>query len=175
MDLLNIHLHFINTPNMEINGQITADERSKSFKNLKIEKSCCHDNIINEYIKSSAYFLMPIYVKLFNCILVPGTWVSGNIIPIFKNKGKSSDPKNYRLISILSCLGKHFTSMLNKRLNADSNERQVGFRHEYSTNENIISLHSLFELITLKKKKMLCVFMYFDKSLRYCFERGFLV
>jgi hypothetical protein len=144
---------------MEINGQITADEISKSFKNLKIEKSCCHDNIINEYIKSSAYLLMPIYVKLFNCISVPGTWLSGNIIPIFKNKGKSSDPKNYRLISILSCLGKLFTSMLNKRLNVDSdefvliNESQVGFSHKYSTNQNIISLHSLFELITLKKKK----------------------
>ena len=33
---------------MEINGQITADEISKSFKDLKIEKTCCHDNIINE-------------------------------------------------------------------------------------------------------------------------------
>ena len=149
---------------MEINGQITADEISKSLKDLKIEKKCCHDNIINEYIKSSAYLLMSIYVKLFNCISVPGTWLSGNIIPIFKNKEKSSDPKYYRLISILSCLGKHFTSMLNKRLNADSdefvliNESQVGFRHKYSTNENIISLHSLFELITLKKKKMVCVF-----------------
>jgi hypothetical protein len=152
---------------MEINGQITADEISKSFKNLKIEKSCCHDNIINEYIKSSAYLLMPIYVKLFNCISVPGTWLSGNIIPIFKNKGKSSDPKYYRLISILSCLWKHYTSMLNKRLNgADSDEfllikeSQVGFRHKYSTNENIISLHSLFELITLKKKKNgLCIWI----------------
>ena len=58
----------------------------------------------------------------------------------------------------MSCLGKLFTSIFNKRLNADSyefvliNESQVGFRHEYSTNENIISLHSLFELLTLKKK-----------------------
>ena len=50
---------------MEINGQITADEISKSFKNLKIEKTCCHDNIINEYIKSSAYFLF-----MLNCSIV---------------------------------------------------------------------------------------------------------
>ena len=164
---------------MEINRQITADEISKSVKDFKIEKTCYHDNIINEYIKSSAHLLIPIYFKSFNCILVPGTWLSGNIIPIFKNKGKSSDPKNYRLISILSCLGKLFTSMLNKRLNVDSdefvliNESQVGFSHKYSTNQNIISLHSLFELITLKK--MVCVFMKFDKSLRYCLERGFMV
>ena len=103
---------------------------------------------------------MPIYFKSFNCILVPGSWLSGNIIPIFKNKGKSSDPKNYRLISILSCLGKLFTSILNKRLNEFVliNESQVGFRHKYSTNQNIISLHSLFELVTLNKKKNgLCI------------------
>ena len=143
---------------MEINGQITADEISKSSKDLKIEKTYYDDNIINEYIKSSAHLLIPIYVKFFNCILVPGTWLSGNIIPIFKNKRKSSDPENYRLISILSCLGKLFKSMLNKRLNVDSdefvliNESQVGFRHKYSTNENTMSLHSLFELLTLKKK-----------------------
>jgi hypothetical protein len=166
---------------MEINGQITADEISKFVKDFKIEKTCYHDNIINEYIKSSAHLLIPIYFKSFNCILVPGTWLSWNSIPIFKNKGKSSDPKNYRLISILSCLGKLFTSMLNKRLNVDSdecvliNESQVGFSHKYSTNQNIISLHSLFELITLKKKKMVCVFMNFDKSLWYCLERGFMV
>jgi hypothetical protein len=147
---------------MEINGQITADEISKSSKDWKIEKTYYDDNIINEYIKSSAHLLIPIYVKFFNCILVPGTWLSGNIIPIFKNKGKSSDPENNRLISILSCLGKLFTSILNKRLNADSdefvliNERQAGLRNKYSTNENIISLHSLFELLTLKIN-VLCI------------------
>jgi hypothetical protein len=107
---------------MEINRQITADEISRFVKDFKIEKTCYDDNIIIEYIKSSAHLLIPIYFKSFICILVPGTWLSGNIIPIFKNKGKSSDPKNYRLISILSCLGKLFTSILNKRLNADSDE-----------------------------------------------------
>ena len=119
---------------MEINGQITVDEISRSVKDSKIEKTCYDDNIINEYIKSSAHLLIPIYTRLFNCILIPGIWLSWNSIPIFKNKGKSSDPKNNRLISILSCLGKLFTSMLNKRLNVDSNEfvlinqRQVDFR-----------------------------------------------
>ena len=79
-DLLNIEPHFINTPNIEINGQITADEILKSIKDLKTEKACGDDNIINEYIKSSAHLLIPIYVRLFNCIFdsgkVPCTWLS---------------------------------------------------------------------------------------------------
>jgi hypothetical protein len=90
-------------------------EISKSVKDFKIEKTCYDDNIINEYIKSSAHLLIPSYFKSFNCILVPGTWLSGNIIPIFKNKGKSSDPKNYRLISILSCQGKLSINPLSKQ------------------------------------------------------------
>ena len=68
---------------MEINRQITADEISRFAKDLKIEKTCYDDNIINEYIKSSAHLLIPIYIKLFNCIFdsgkVFGTWLSGNI------------------------------------------------------------------------------------------------
>ena len=76
-DLLNIEPHFINIPYIEINGQITANEILKSIKDLKTEKVCGDDNIINEYIKSSAHLLIPIYVKLFNCIFdsdkEPGT------------------------------------------------------------------------------------------------------
>jgi hypothetical protein len=129
--------------------------------------------------------LIPIYVKLFNCIFdsgkASGTWLSWNIIPIFKNKEKSDDPKKYRPISILSCLGKLFTSILNKtikcllrRIFVDQ-RKPSRLRHGYSTNDNIFPLHSLFELLTLKKK-MFCVYNNtFWKSLRYCLERGFMV
>ena len=65
-DFLDIEPHFINTPNIKINGQITADEILKSINDSKTEKACGDDNIINEYIKSSAHLMIPIYVKLFN-------------------------------------------------------------------------------------------------------------
>jgi hypothetical protein len=69
---LDIAPHFINTPNIEIHGQITAGDILKSIKDLKTEKACGDDNIINEYIKSSAHLLIPIYVKFFNCIFDSG-------------------------------------------------------------------------------------------------------
>ena len=41
-------------------------------------------------------------------------WLS--IKPIYKNKGNPLDPKNVRPITILSCLDKLFTAILNEKL-----------------------------------------------------------
>ena len=64
-----------------------------------------------------------LYVKLFNAIFnsgqLPEAWLKGTILPIlpiYKNKGSSANPKNYRPITIVSCFCKRFTSVLNERL-----------------------------------------------------------
>ena len=57
--------------------------------------------------------IKPIYIyeKLFNIIfdkgLVPHIWLIGTIKPIYKNKGVIYKPKNYRSITIVSCLGNY--------------------------------------------------------------------
>jgi hypothetical protein len=51
-----------------------------------------------------------------------------------KNKGAKTDPKNFRPITILSCFGKLFRSVMNNRLKTFSdeflllNENPTGFR-----------------------------------------------
>jgi hypothetical protein len=87
-----------------------------------------------------------IYVKLFNIIFdngcIPELWLSGNIIPLYKNKGDKLDPSNFRPITIISCFGKLFTSLLNTRLNKFSEdyclicENQGELRKGYSTTDN---------------------------------------
>ena len=76
------------------------------------------DNIKNEQIKASCHLMIPVYIKLFNLIfehgLVPESWSVGTIKPIYKNKGDPKMPENYRPITILSCLGKLFTAIINK-------------------------------------------------------------
>ena len=103
-----------------LNLSITEGEILACIKTLKNNKSSANDRIINEYIKSTADILLPTYVSLFNIILdtgkLPDSWLEGIICPIYKNKGDPLDPGNYRLITILSCFGKLFTSVLNKRL-----------------------------------------------------------
>jgi hypothetical protein len=76
------------------------------------------------------------------------SWLIGMIKPIYKNKGDKFEPKNYRPITIVSCLGKLFTAILNERLTEFSEsfsvlcENQSCFRQEYSTSENMFTLQS---------------------------------
>ena len=76
--------------------------------------------MLNEHIKSTINMLLSIYTQLFNIILdigiVPVSWALGDILPKYKNKGNIKLPENYRPITLLSCLGKLFTSILNSRL-----------------------------------------------------------
>jgi hypothetical protein len=88
---------------------------------LKNDKASGDDFIVNEYIKSSIDIILAVYIKMFSCIfssgIVPDSWLLGNIKPIYKNKGDPLNSQNFRLITILSCFGKLFTSILLKRLN----------------------------------------------------------
>ena len=87
------------------------------YQNLKNKNACSNDGIINEYIKATAHEMMPLYVAFFNLIfdtgVLPDSWLEGVMRPIYKNKGDSNNPENYRPITILSCFGKLFTSILN--------------------------------------------------------------
>jgi hypothetical protein len=108
------------------------------------------------------------YVILFNKIFDSGVmhsqWAFGNIIPLYKNKGDSVDPNNYRPITLISCLGKLFTSILNNRLNqyADAAqlilENQAGFRKTYSTLDHIFTLYTLIEMSKYHRKKVILCF-----------------
>lgn len=118
--------------------------------------------------------MLPIYESLFNLILttghIPEQWTLGKIKPIYKNKGDASDPDNYRLITILSCLGKLFTALMSERLNTfveESdilNENQAGFRKNHSTSDHIFTLHAIIETMKFEKKKLFCSFVDFSKA-----------
>ena len=101
---------------------------------------------------------------------MPEDWVKGLIIPVYKNKGSKSSTDNYRGITLLSCLGKLFTSILNHRLTEFCekkqilNETQTGFRKGYSTLDHIFVMKNLVDMFKLKKKKLFCCFVDYTKA-----------
>ena len=163
-----------NDSNEFLNSNITRDEILRNINKLKNNKAAGYDSILNEYIKSTRFVLLPLYELLFNRILdtgyFPEQWSVGTIKPIYKNKGSTSEAANYRPITILSCLGKLFTSILNDRLNTfleDAlllSENQAGFRKQYSTLDHIFSLNAIIEIMKHRKKKLFCCFVDFSSA-----------
>ena len=126
--------------------------------------------------------MAPVYTKLFNIIfdsgLIPESWTLGNIIPIFKNKGTFKNPENYRPITLLSCFGKLFTSILNARITKYVEETelidhcQAGFRKEFSTVDNLFILQSLIDIAKSQKSKIHCAFIDFRQALDKVWRNG---
>ena len=112
IDIPSLNDDMMNGHNYNLYLYIQKDEIIKCIQKLKNNKAGGEDAIINEYIKTTSNQFIEIYEKLFNLIFdtgfIPESWVVGNIIPIYKNKGDSNDPKNFTPITLVSCLGKLF-------------------------------------------------------------------
>ena len=167
--------------NEELNQPILNEEILAAIKKLKNNKSPGQDNILNEHIKNMADIFLQIYAHLFNLILdtgiVPASWAVGDILPIYKNKGSINLPENYRPITLLGCLGKLFTVILNNRLNKYvehyelMSNCQAGFRKGLSTTDNLFILQSLFEISKSCKNKLYCAFIDFKQAYDFCPNR----
>ena len=158
-----------------LNSKITVEEIELRVNDLKNGKACGMDNILNEFIKSTFEKMKLVYVALFNKVLdtghIPEAWTIGMIMPIYKNKGDKGDFDNYRGITILSCLGKLFTSIINFRLNKYANEvnlineNQTGFRKSYSTLDHIFLLNNIIDILVKKcDQKLYCAFVDYKKA-----------
>ena len=169
------------TNNEELNKPISESEVRAAIKQLHNNKSAGLDNIKNEHIKSKSSVMILIYTKLFNLIfdnaVIPESWSLGVIKPIYK-KGDPTLPQNYRPITILSCLGKMFTSVLNNRLKAYSDKYniiescQAGFRSQHSTADNIFIIKCLIDIARANKTKLFSCFIDFKQAFDTVWRNG---
>jgi hypothetical protein len=157
-----------------VNDPVTIDEVLKVCKSLKNNKACGNDLIVNEFIKNCPREFYVLMTKFFNMILnsghVPNEWCIGLILPLYKKKGSVDDPNNYRGITLLSCMSKVFTSILNERLrqflekNNKLGQEQAGYRAGYSTVDHIYAINTLIEMYLSKGKRLYCVFVDYQKA-----------
>ena len=92
-------------------------------------------------------------------------------------KGHANDANNYRGITLISCLEKIFTSVINNRLLKWLNENsivtnaQFGFKPGYGTTDAMFSVHTVISKVLSSKKKLYCCFVdyrnAFDSVNRY--------
>ena len=93
-------------PEMEAIG-IAVHGVEKLLSNLNINKAMGPDKLHTWILKEYATILAPIITILFqqslNFGVLPADWLKGNVIGLFKNKGKRTSAANYRPIS-LTCI-----------------------------------------------------------------------
>ena len=171
-----------NTPTFpELDTPISQDEILKSIKKLKTNKAHGTDTLLNEYFIESAGTICGQLEVLFNKILnngeFPNSWTQGIIIPLHK-KGTFSDTNNYRGITLVSCFGKIFSSILNDRLqswatqNSANTDAQFGFKSKHSTVDAIFILNTLIEKHLNSKKQLYCAFIDFKRAFDSVYRNG---
>lgn len=114
---------------------------AKLIKCLNGKKSAGPDRISNFLIKKLSSTFVARLTRILNACLrlryFPSQWKSAKILPFFK-KGDSTDPANYRPISLVNCLGKLLESLILIALGEEINsknllpEYQTGFRARHS-------------------------------------------
>ena len=137
----------------------TMKELKKACSKLKTGKACGFDDICNEMIISLVNTHPKILLKLFDEILQSGDvtpeWAMGMIVPIYKD-GPKLDTCNYRGITLISCLGKLFLSILHARLYMFTksqnilSENQLGFVPGNRTSDAHIIIHNLVRKVCHK-------------------------
>ncbi len=122
--------------------------------------------------------MLEYFNKILDTGVFPAEWSNGVIIPLYKNKGDPTDTNIYIGITLLSCMGKLFTSILNDNPNQYSeancliNETQASFRQEYSTLNHMFLLRCIVDVFKWKKRKLFCLFVDYTKAFDMVWREG---
>jgi len=155
------------------NVNITVQEVEDAKMSAKNNKAAGYDNIPNEILKNKNVInvLCHMYQLCFDSGKTPSDWNKSIINPIPKDITKDRRiPLNYRGISLLSCISKIYSKILNKRMldYAENNgllcDEQNGFRRNRSCVDHIYVLNSVLKNRMNEGKDTYCAFIDFKKA-----------
>ena len=174
-----------NTTVGSLDYPIDLEELKTATKILKTGKGTGLDIIRNEMLVPLVDLYPELVLRAFNEILEEhGTlckdWLHSLVSAIHK-KGAKEDPDNYRGISLMSCLGKLFLTIINNRLmdfcisKGLISSSELGFVPGNRTSDPHIILHNLIQKYCHKRKKRLYgCFVDFSKAFD-CVPRDILI
>lgn len=155
------------------NIEITRGDVIQAIERLDINKASGPDTISPKLLKEGMYQLVVPYTRLFNLSVTvnkfPDPYKISNIIPVPK-KDKSTNPTNYRPISLLSIQGKLMERCIHTHLNAYlinnniTSPYQSGFRGGDSTVNQLTYLYNQFSKAIDEEKDVRIIFCDISKS-----------
>lgn len=158
-----------------LNDSISQDELETCIKGLKPNKSASLDLIRNEMIKNLPSNMTNLILKHFNGCLTTGNYPwNESVTTVIHKKGDKENPDNYRAITLGSCLGKLYSTILLNRL-IDFRKKvcpdtinQLGFCKGGQTSDHLLVLKTILDKY-LKKKKVKVFSCFID--MRKAFDR----
>lgn len=126
-----------------LDDPIRVSEVEDAILSSANNKAPGEDGICNEHLKGSLIVMRESWTAIFNHCLefsaLPADWRRCQTFLLYKGKGDTSDPNNYRAICLQNHVFKCFTKILKDRLQSAvdnlMNENQFGFRKEKSTSD----------------------------------------
>lgn len=123
------------------NTNFTPEDVFDALLSGKDKKAPGHDRITYEVLKASSTLLLEAITAIFNYCLshsvLPSAWKTSSIILLYKGKGQTSDPDNYRGICLQCNFYKILTKLVKRRIESQVEEKlsdsQFGFRKNRST------------------------------------------
>ena len=158
--------HLCNRPFSEM-------ELETCMLSTKDKKATGPDNISNELLKGSFYFLGHLWLMLFNLIWtsckIVSCWRTSFVKVLYKGKGTISDPNNYRGIALCSHVMKIFTKLVAWRLTSVIKQtipnEQYGFVAGRSTFQAFNCLrNAVKETLACKGTPLYAAFIDFRKA-----------
>ena len=125
------------------NISVTPKIVRKVVMNLDLSKAsgpnCIPVVVLKNCQPELSYILAELFNKCFKESCFPDCWKVSSVVPVFKNVGERSTPKNYRPVSLLSVVSKVFEKLVNNRIVGHLekcglfSDFQYGFRSSRST------------------------------------------
>ena len=160
-------IHFSSDNTECYNNNFTLHELKEAISSSH-DSASGPDEIHYQVLKHLPETSLNILIQLLNKIWISGTfpevWKEATIIPISKPNKDSTNPQNYRPISLTSSLCKTFERIITNRLTWFLEQKnfianiQSGFRKQRSTVDHLVRLETFIREALANKEHVVTVF-----------------
>eukprot|EP00061_Rhincodon_typus_P004266 g22160.t1 len=153
--------------------EIKREEVLGVLKNIKVDKSSGPDGIYPRILREAREEIAGAWTEIFVSSLatgkVPEDWLIDNVVPLFKKGGKEI-PANYRLVTLMSVVGKLLEKILQDRIyfhleiSGRISKRQHGFVKGRSCLTNLVGFFEEVTKMINEDRAVDVVYMDFSKA-----------
>lgn len=161
----------------ELDTEFTEAEFEAAIERLPLHKSADSEDIVGEFIRNGGKVLQKLLLSLINLAWekekVPHIWGTGIVVSLYK-AGDSTDPGNYRGITLISIIRKLFSTMVRLRLEKKValHESQCAFRHDRSCIDHIFTMAQLVHESGATNRALYAFFLDIKKAYDVVWREG---